>query len=114
MNYKNPKYTEDGGIIVEQDDGIGLYVFEGDIYQKAKQGAFGPVAEFVPYVPTQEEKASAIRAERDALLAATDWTQLPDVPEATREAYAVYRQALRDITQQSGFPDAVEWPIKPE
>jgi hypothetical protein len=111
---KNPRFTEDGGIVVEQPDGIELYVFEGDIYQQAKQGAFGPVAEFVPYVPTEEEKAAAIRAERDALLAATDWTQLPDVPESIRNAYAVYRQALRDIPQQSGFPDDVEWPIKPE
>jgi hypothetical protein len=112
--FKNPRYTEDGGVLVEQDSGVDLYVFEGDIYQQAKQGAFGPVAEFVPYVPTQEEKAAAIRAERDALLATTDWTQLPDVPEAIREAYAVYRQALRDVPQQSGFPDVVEWPIKPE
>jgi predicted metal-binding protein len=84
------------------------------IFSAAVAGAYGAVAEFVPYVPTQEEKAEAIRAERDALLAATDWTQLPDVPEATREAYAIYRQALRDIPEQSGFPDAVEWPIKPE
>jgi hypothetical protein len=84
------------------------------IFAAAVAGEYGAVAEFVPYVPTQEEKAAAIRAERDALLAATDWTQLPDVPEAIREAYAVYRQALRDVPQQSGFPDDVEWPIKPE
>ena len=84
------------------------------IFAAAVAGEYGAVTEFVPYVPTQEEKAAAIRGERDALLAATDWTQLPDVPEATREAYAVYRQALRDIPQQSGFPDVVEWPIKPE
>jgi len=84
------------------------------IFAAAVAGEYGAVAEFVPYVPTQEEKAEAIRAERDALLAATDWTQLPDVPESIRDAYAVYRQALRDIPQQSGFPDVVEWPVKPE
>jgi len=84
------------------------------IFAAAVAGEYGAVAMFVPYVPTQEEKAAAIRAERDALLAASDWTQLPDVPEATREAYAVYRQALRNVPQQSGFPDNVEWPIKPE
>jgi hypothetical protein len=84
------------------------------IFAAAVAGEYGPVAEFVPYVPTQEEKAATIHAERDALLAATDWTQLPDVPEAIREAYAVYRQALRDIPQQVGFPDVVEWPVKPE
>jgi hypothetical protein len=112
--FTNPRFTEDGGIVVVQEGDIDFYVFEGDIYEQAKQGAFGPVADFVPYVPTQEEKVAIIRAERDALLAATDWTQLPDVPEAIREAYAVYRQALRDITQQAGFPDAVEWPVKPQ
>jgi hypothetical protein len=84
------------------------------IFAAAVAGEYGVVAEFVPYVPTQEEKAAEIRAERDALLAATDWTQLPDVPEAIREAYAVYRQALRDIPEQAGFPDDVQWPIKPE
>jgi hypothetical protein len=84
------------------------------IFAAAVAGEFGPVAEFVPYVPTLEEKAAAIRADRKELLAATDWTQLPDVPETTREAYAFYRQALRDISQQSGFPENVIWPLKPE
>lgn len=36
------------------------------------------------------------RSERDMLLAASDWTQLPDVPEATRKKWAPYRQKLRD------------------
>jgi predicted metal-binding protein len=83
------------------------------IFTAATAGEYGAIAEFVPYVPTKEEKAETIRAERDALLAASDWTQLPDVPDATRSAWAVYRQALRDITQQAGFPDAVVWPTKP-
>jgi len=84
------------------------------IFAAAKAGEYGAVAEFVPYVPTQEEKAETIRAERDALLAASDWTQLPDVPEATRSAWAVYRQALRDVPQQDGFPENIDWPVKPE
>jgi hypothetical protein len=83
------------------------------LFAAAKAGEYGAIAEFVPYVPTQEEKAETIRAERDALLASSDWTQLPDVPEDTRSAWAVYRQALRDIPQQAGFPDAVVWPTKP-
>jgi hypothetical protein len=88
------------------------------IFAAAVAGEYGAVAEFVPYVPTQEEKAAAIRAERDALLAASDWTQLLDARTAMGEAKAAewdaYRQALRDVPQQSGFPDVVEWPIKPE
>jgi hypothetical protein len=54
------------------------------------------------------------RAERNRLLAESDWTQLPDVPEAARLAWAAYRQALRDVPEQEGFPENVVWPTKPE
>jgi len=53
-----------------------------------------------------------VRTQRNELLAATDWTALSDViiiPEI-----ATYRQALRDITSQPGFPHNVSWPVKPE
>lgn len=60
-----------------------------------------------------ERVSSVVRAERDRRLAKTDWTQLPDVPLATKEAWAAYRQALRDVTGQSGFPQNVEWPREP-
>lgn len=60
-----------------------------------------------------EIAAVGVRAKRDALLAQSDWTQLPDVPIADNEAWAVYRQALRDITEQPGFPTDVVWPEAP-
>ena len=55
------------------------------------------------------------RAKRDKLLAETDWTQVLDAPidAATREAYRAYRQALRDITEQEGFPETITWPELP-
>jgi hypothetical protein len=60
------------------------------------------------------EKASAgTRAERDRLLAASDWTQVKDAT-VDQAAWAAYRQALRDLPQQSGFPQNVVWPSKPE
>lgn len=62
---------------------------------------------------TVESEAAKVRWKRDALLAASDWTQLPDVPLATKEAWAAYRQALRDITDQPGFPFDVVWPQAP-
>ena len=75
----------------------------------------GDVAEYVPPTPpTTEELAAAARAERDTLLAATDWTQAADVPQATKDKWAPYRQALRDVTEQSGFPSDIQWPAKPE
>ena len=61
------------------------------------------------HVPTEAEA----RAERNARLAATDWTQLPDAPVADHEAWAAYRQALRDVPEQPGFPAQIEWPTAP-
>jgi hypothetical protein len=53
-----------------------------------------------------------IRAKRDQLLAASDWTQVLDAP-VDQDAWAAYRQALRDVPQQEGFPTDVAWPVKP-
>ncbi|WP_285906770.1 tail fiber assembly protein [Pseudodesulfovibrio pelocollis] len=59
--------------------------------------------------------AESVRAERDRLLAECDWTQLADVPLDALEIglWADYRQALRDVPGQAGFPGAVEWPVRP-
>jgi hypothetical protein len=56
--------------------------------------------------------ASEVRARRNRLLEDTDKTQLSDSPGDvdTKNAYRVYRQALRDIPEQSGFPYSVEFP----
>ena len=61
-----------------------------------------------------EEKAGQVRSERNTKLAATDWTQGKDIPDNISTAWATYRQALRDVPQQAGFPWAVEWPAQPE
>ena len=62
-----------------------------------------------------EINAAKVRERRDALLAETDWTQAPDAPfiEEEFQAWRCYRQALRDVPQQEGFPYAVAWPDKP-
>ena len=56
--------------------------------------------------------AKEIRTKRDELLNKTDWTQMKDtaLTEQKQEAYRVYRQALRDIPEQEGFPYEVVWP----
>jgi hypothetical protein len=53
------------------------------------------------------------RNQRDRLLSETDWMALSDSPAITTD-WATYRQALRDITGQSGFPYDVAWPAKPD
>jgi hypothetical protein len=54
---------------------------------------------------------TVIRAERNKLLVESDWTQLPDAP-VDAAAWATYRQALRDVTDQAN-PFAIVWPERP-
>lgn len=66
--------------------------------------------------PTEQEtsaKAIEVRAERNRLLTDSDWTQVKDAP-VDQAAWAAYRQALRDITQQAGFPWEITWPEMPQ
>lgn len=63
--------------------------------------------------PAQEQ---IIKKQRDYLLYQSDWTQIqnnPLTPEK-QEEWAIYRQQLRDITEQAGYPFDVVWPTKPE
>ena len=70
------------------------------------------VDEPAPPEPTAEQKAAAIRAQRNALLSACDWTMLSDTA-VDKDDWGDYRQVLRDVTDQATFPDSVEWPVKP-
>jgi hypothetical protein len=60
--------------------------------------------------------STTVRAKRDALLASSDWTQLADcvLDDADKVLWQSYRRALRDVPQQTGFPNSVTWPNKPE
>jgi hypothetical protein len=64
--------------------------------------------------PTLEEYSWYVRHQRNDLLKNSDWTQLPDIPPSTKESWAAYRQLLRDVTEQSGFPTNVQWPEAPQ
>ena len=78
----------------------------GETY-KTGRWVIGYTAENKP----QDEAEQAIRNKRDQLLAETDWMALSDVTMSTE--MQSYRQALRDITGQAGFPYSVTWPTKP-
>ena len=58
------------------------------------------------------DQAKAVREDRNKRLSESDWTQVLDAP-VDQTAWAAYRQALRDVTAQEGFPWAIEWPVKP-
>jgi hypothetical protein len=86
----------------------------------------------VPFTPEEEEqyecdiqalannialtRASEARQTRNGLLGASDWIELPScrLSDAKKQEWAAYRQALRDVPQQAGFPDNIQWPSKPE
>lgn len=59
------------------------------------------------------EQAKAIREQRGKKLLDCDWTQVDDAP-VDKLVWATYRQALRDVTAQTGFPWEVVWPVQPE
>lgn len=63
----------------------------------------------------EAQKAKQIRTERNAKLTETDWTQVDDTPldNVAKSAWANYRQALRDVPDQAGFPFNVNWPDLP-
>ena len=82
-----------------------MIVDQGDYYEAV------PVPE-----PTVQELASMVRSQRDAKLSATDYLVAPDYPISPEDLEDVkaYRQALRDIPEQSGFPKNVQWPVEPQ
>lgn len=57
-------------------------------------------------------QANQVRADRTRRLADSDWTQVADAP-VDKAVWAVYRQALRDVTLQAGFPWDITWPEAP-
>jgi hypothetical protein len=78
---------------------------EGVVHTAAEQ--------YEAYCFTKDEaQAKVVRDDRNKRLADCDWTQLPDSP-ADHEAWATYRQELRDVTDQEGFPWDVTWPTEP-
>jgi hypothetical protein len=60
-----------------------------------------------------ENQANNVRAERNQKLSQSDWTQVADSP-VDLVSWGNYRQALRDVPAQAGFPWTVTWPTQPE
>lgn len=106
--------TEEEPKIVEYLQGETIHATDADYevqYAIAVETSYnGEVT--VEDIPMTADEA---RAQRDKLLAETDWTQVLDAPidAATREAYRAYRQALRDLPEQEGFPGTITWPEMP-
>lgn len=125
VKLENPRYDYDGvAILVDAwlrefpDEKVSYCLREDDCTEYAKyyyneitNGALGEVGQLVV---TDEDLKHDIAYKRLQLLYETDWTQLPDVPQETQQLWKAYRQALRDITEQEGYPREVVWPEKPK
>ena len=72
-----------------------------------------PAPAFNPTQEMTDEKATSIRQERNTKLSECDWTQVADSP-VDKAVWATYRQALRDVTTQTGFPWTITWPDAPQ
>lgn len=60
------------------------------------------------------EQGASVRSQRDQLLKESDWTQGKDISESISTPWAAYRQELRDVPTQEGFPWTITWPTQPE
>ena len=120
MEYRNAQFTVAGHIDCEiKHPKFGWIPFTADpsdvesigaeVFNAAKASA----TEYVEPPVDPEALATAARTKRNALLTASDWTQVADAP-VDSQAWATYRWALRDITIQAGFPENIDWPVAPE
>jgi hypothetical protein len=87
------------------------YLQQSEYYQTETGWQFYYTVEQLPL----EQVAQTVRHERDRLLEASDWivSRSYERQQPVSESWAAYREALRDIPEQSGFPYAVQWPQTP-
>jgi len=71
--------------------------------------------EYLSWVENSYVKEFEVKQQRNILLMQSDWTQIPNGPLtlAQQANWSIYRQFLRDITAQSGYPFDVIWPTPP-
>ena len=112
-------YERDGCSVVVSDDIIDIaasYVTDSGFVPIPDKPSENHTWDLATHTWIQDRALAekSVRAKRAMLLAASDWTQLPDVPQETKAEWATNRQALRDITEQADFPFNVIWPPAPQ
>ena len=110
---ENGPEKKDEWVHLENHIGKQGYV-DGEPYTIKEYGPLPKGWSDTPTPLTPEEQAEQARAMRDGLLAATDALVLvPDISDEFREKVLAYRQALRDVPSQPGFPENIAWPERP-
>ena len=115
--FEGPQAT--GGTVYQYSQRSGVEQLEGKWYTKY---ILGPIfvdgektaaEQEVEYKARKDaEQAANVRRQRTEMLKDCDWTQIAD-STADKTAWATYRQTLRDITGQAGFPWTITWPDAP-
>lgn len=102
---------------IAQANGAASYLISELVIPMDRARNVGGVLTDVPRTPTNEELSAQARTRRDELLIQSDWTDT--VSAQTRlgpvvwQVWMDYRQALRDVPQQAGFPTSIDWPAAP-
>lgn len=108
---------QDGEEYIEGNYPDDMYYMDGEPVEKPSKPSQWHEFDYdlKSWVDTKPEgyDEALVRAERNRLLSATDWSQLPDVADEISLKYQAYRQELRDLPEQDGFPN-VTFPTKPE
>lgn len=114
--YPQLKHGRDFWVAQKIDPKTGVQLADAEILEWLAEGEPPNVAELIESFGALKDAflAEQARAMRDALIAKTDWTQLTDIQKATQQRWRPYRQALRDVPQQEGFPQKIAWPAPPE
>jgi len=116
---------QDSFLCIETEDELdvsGVYVHNGEIKPLPTRPSFDYMFNYDTLVwediRTDEERVFAINLSRQQLLEQSDWTDTLSAQSRLGETkylqWQIYRQALRDIPNQSGYPRDVVWPTKPE
>ena len=116
--FEGPQAT--GGTVYQYSMPDGVEQIEGKWYTKHILGpvftdneeATAAEQEAAYKAMKDAEQAKSVRTQRGEKLKESDWTQVADAP-VDQAAWAAYRQALRDVTTQQGFPWTVDWPTIP-
>ena len=103
-----------GGTVYQYSQFGGIEQIDGKWYTKYVLGPiFNDDEQEAAYKARKDaEQSDAVRRTRNQRLTESDWTQLED-SSADKVAWATYRQALRDMSSQEGFPWIIQWPEKP-
>ena len=123
VNELEDRNTLRASIIVHEINGEDPFDFfinvnnylESNIAKYIMSNITNQTVKVISYAPSKDSLCQSVRNKRNSLLESSDKYMTSDYPitDTQREEIKVYRQALRNITKQNGFPENIIWPDKP-